>query len=135
GSSVIGVFAKSGPHIIGLHLLSFVGFMLSATFGLWLIWGILRHSASDAAGRVALSAGKARLQAAPRRGTIVSAGRDSLGRVRSGCHGSATKDIWRTSRGAASVGRMQGAVLVAELEPEAREYLGRQLRDDGFDVL
>ena len=44
GSSVIGVFAKSGPHIIGLHLLSFVGFMLSATFGLWLIWGILRHS-------------------------------------------------------------------------------------------
>ena len=30
---------------------------------------------------------------------------------------------------------MPGAVLVAELEPEAREYLGRQLRDDGFDVL
>lgn len=30
---------------------------------------------------------------------------------------------------------MPGAVLVAELEPETREYLGRQLRDDGFDVL
>ena len=30
---------------------------------------------------------------------------------------------------------MPSAVLVAELEPETREYLGRQLRDDGFDVL
>jgi DNA-binding response OmpR family regulator len=30
---------------------------------------------------------------------------------------------------------MPGAVLVAELEPETREYLDRQLRDDGFDVL
>src|SRR5919204_3267743 len=38
GSSVIGVFAKSGPHVLGLHLFSFLGFLLSATFGLWLIW-------------------------------------------------------------------------------------------------
>jgi DNA-binding response OmpR family regulator len=30
---------------------------------------------------------------------------------------------------------MPGALLVAELEPETREYLGRQLRNDGFDVL
>jgi DNA-binding response OmpR family regulator len=30
---------------------------------------------------------------------------------------------------------MGSAVLVAEPEPETREYLGRQLRDDGFDVL
>ncbi len=30
---------------------------------------------------------------------------------------------------------MPGAVLVAEPEPETREYLGRHLRDDGFDVL
>jgi DNA-binding response OmpR family regulator len=30
---------------------------------------------------------------------------------------------------------MPSAVLVAESEPETREYLGRQLRDDGFDVL
>jgi ubiquinone biosynthesis protein len=43
GSSIIGVFAKSGPHIIGLNLLSFVGFVLSGVFGLWLIWGIARH--------------------------------------------------------------------------------------------
>jgi DNA-binding response OmpR family regulator len=30
---------------------------------------------------------------------------------------------------------MPNAVLVAEPEPQTREYLGRQLRDDGFDVL
>jgi DNA-binding response OmpR family regulator len=30
---------------------------------------------------------------------------------------------------------MPNAVLVAEPETETREYLGRQLRDDGFDVL
>ena len=30
---------------------------------------------------------------------------------------------------------MQSAVLVAEPESATREYLGRQLRDDGFDVL
>jgi DNA-binding response OmpR family regulator len=30
---------------------------------------------------------------------------------------------------------MRSAVLVAEPEPETREYLGRHLRDDGFDVL
>lgn len=35
----------------------------------------------------------------------------------------------------ASVGDMPSAVLVAETEVETREYLGRQLRDDGFDVL
>ena len=43
GSSIIGVFAKSGPHVIGLNLLSFVGFVLSGVFGIWLIWGIARH--------------------------------------------------------------------------------------------
>jgi DNA-binding response OmpR family regulator len=30
---------------------------------------------------------------------------------------------------------MPSAVLVAEPEPETREYLGRHLRDDGFEVL
>jgi DNA-binding response OmpR family regulator len=30
---------------------------------------------------------------------------------------------------------MPSAVLVADPEPETREYLGRQLADDGFDVL
>jgi len=43
GSSIVGVFAQEGPQIIGLHLLSFVGFVVSGAFGLWLMWGVLRH--------------------------------------------------------------------------------------------
>jgi ubiquinone biosynthesis protein len=44
GSSIVGVFAEQGPHVIGLHLVSFIGFVFSGIFGIWLIWGILRHS-------------------------------------------------------------------------------------------
>jgi ubiquinone biosynthesis protein len=44
GSSMVGVLADEGPHVMGLHLLSFVGFVISGVFGVWLIWGILRHS-------------------------------------------------------------------------------------------
>ena len=43
GSAIIGVFAKSGPHVLGLHLLSVIGFTISGAFGLWLIWGVFRH--------------------------------------------------------------------------------------------
>jgi ubiquinone biosynthesis protein len=43
GSSIVGVFAQEGPHVIGLHVLSFIGFVVSGAFGLWLIWGVLRH--------------------------------------------------------------------------------------------
>ena len=43
GSSIIGVFGQEGPQIMGLHVLSFVGFVLSGIFGLWVIWGVLRH--------------------------------------------------------------------------------------------
>ncbi|WP_411277139.1 ABC1 kinase family protein [Gaiella sp.] len=42
GSSIVGVLAKDGPHVVGLHLFSFVGFMLSAGFAVWLVWGIAR---------------------------------------------------------------------------------------------
>ncbi len=42
GSSIVGVLAKNGPHIMGLHLLSFVGFVLSGIFAVWLVWGIAR---------------------------------------------------------------------------------------------
>jgi ubiquinone biosynthesis protein len=42
GSSVIGIFAKTGPHIIGLHVLSVVGFILSFLLGAWLMWGVIR---------------------------------------------------------------------------------------------
>ena len=43
GSSIVGVFAEEGPQIMGLHVLSFVGFVLSGAFGLWLLWGVVRH--------------------------------------------------------------------------------------------
>jgi hypothetical protein len=42
GSSIVGVLAKDGPHVMGLHLLSFVGFMISGIFAVWLVWGIAR---------------------------------------------------------------------------------------------
>jgi ubiquinone biosynthesis protein len=42
GSSLIGVLAKSGPHILGLNVISVVGFVLSGILGLWLLWGVVR---------------------------------------------------------------------------------------------
>jgi len=42
GSSLIGIFAKSGPHIIGIHVLSALGFFLSGVLGVWLLWGVIR---------------------------------------------------------------------------------------------
>jgi ubiquinone biosynthesis protein len=42
GSSLIGVLAEDGPHFLGLHLLSVVGFVISGAFGVWLLWGVMR---------------------------------------------------------------------------------------------
>lgn len=42
GSSLIGVLADTGPHVLGLHLFSVVGFLFSGAFGFWLLWGIVR---------------------------------------------------------------------------------------------
>ncbi|HEY7381213.1 MAG TPA: AarF/ABC1/UbiB kinase family protein [Gaiella sp.] len=42
GSSIIGALGTEGPRVIGLHILSFFGFVLSGVFGVWLIWGVLR---------------------------------------------------------------------------------------------
>jgi ubiquinone biosynthesis protein len=42
GSSLIGIFAKTGPHLLGLHIVSIGGFALSAVLGLWLLWGVVR---------------------------------------------------------------------------------------------
>jgi ubiquinone biosynthesis protein len=42
GSSLIGIFAKSGPHILGLHVVAAFGFFLSAVLGVWLLWGVVR---------------------------------------------------------------------------------------------
>ena len=43
GSAIIGVFADGGPHVMGLHLLAVLGFVISGAFGLWLVWGVMRH--------------------------------------------------------------------------------------------
>ena len=42
GSSLIGIFAKSGPHLFGVNALSVIGFFLSGLLGIWLMWGVLR---------------------------------------------------------------------------------------------
>ncbi len=42
GSSLIGIFAKTGPHLLGVNALSVVGFFLSGLLGIWLLWGVIR---------------------------------------------------------------------------------------------
>jgi len=42
GSSLIGIFAKNGPHVLGLHVVSVFGFFLSSILGVWLLWGVIR---------------------------------------------------------------------------------------------
>ena len=42
GSSLIGIFAKTGPHLLGLHVVSVLGFGFSAVLGAWLLWGVIR---------------------------------------------------------------------------------------------
>jgi ubiquinone biosynthesis protein len=42
GSSLIGIFAKAGPHILGINIISAIGFALSGLLGFWLLWGVVR---------------------------------------------------------------------------------------------
>jgi ubiquinone biosynthesis protein len=42
GSSLIGIFAKTGPHLLGVHVISIIGFALAGVLGLWLLWAVLR---------------------------------------------------------------------------------------------
>ena len=42
GSSLIGIFAKAGPHLLGVNIISILGFALSAVLGIWLLWGVVR---------------------------------------------------------------------------------------------
>ena len=42
GSSLIGVFATGGPHVLGLHVIALVGFVLSGVLSVWLLWGVVR---------------------------------------------------------------------------------------------
>jgi ubiquinone biosynthesis protein len=42
GSSLIGIFAKTGPQILGVNILSVIGFTVSGLLGAWLLWGVIR---------------------------------------------------------------------------------------------
>jgi ubiquinone biosynthesis protein len=42
GSSLIGIFATAGPHVLGVNVISVVGFLLSGVLGVWLLWGVIR---------------------------------------------------------------------------------------------
>ncbi|HEY2544217.1 MAG TPA: AarF/ABC1/UbiB kinase family protein [Gaiellaceae bacterium] len=42
GSSLIGIFAKAGPHVLGVNVISIIGFALSAVLGVWLLVGVIR---------------------------------------------------------------------------------------------
>ena len=37
-----GIFAKAGPHLLGVNVISIGGFALSTVLGLWLLWGVVR---------------------------------------------------------------------------------------------
>jgi ubiquinone biosynthesis protein len=42
GSSLIGVLSTGGPHVLGVNVISIVGFALSTVLGIWLLWGVIR---------------------------------------------------------------------------------------------
>jgi ubiquinone biosynthesis protein len=42
GSSLIGIFATAGPQVLGVNVISVIGFALSAVLGVWLLWGVVR---------------------------------------------------------------------------------------------
>jgi ubiquinone biosynthesis protein len=42
GSSIIGLFATTGPQVLGVNIISILGFALSAVLGIWLLWGVVR---------------------------------------------------------------------------------------------
>jgi ubiquinone biosynthesis protein len=42
GSSLIGIFAKKGPLLLGVNIISIAGFALSTVLGIWLLWGVIR---------------------------------------------------------------------------------------------
>jgi hypothetical protein len=42
GSSLIGIFATTGPHVLGVNVISVFGFGLSGILGVWLLWGVIR---------------------------------------------------------------------------------------------
>jgi ubiquinone biosynthesis protein len=42
GSSLIGILARGGPHLLGVNIISLIGFVLSGVLGFWLLVGVIR---------------------------------------------------------------------------------------------
>jgi ubiquinone biosynthesis protein len=42
GSSLIGIFARGGPHVLGVNVISIIGFALSTVLGVWLLASVIR---------------------------------------------------------------------------------------------
>jgi ubiquinone biosynthesis protein len=42
GSSLIGIFAKHGPQLLGINLIAALGFIASCVLGVWLLIGVIR---------------------------------------------------------------------------------------------
>jgi len=42
GSSLIGIFAETGPQLFGVHFISVLGFLLSTVLGIWLLLSVIR---------------------------------------------------------------------------------------------
>jgi ubiquinone biosynthesis protein len=42
GSSLIGIFSTAGPQILGINVISVVGFIVSGVLGMWLLWSVVR---------------------------------------------------------------------------------------------
>jgi len=42
GSALIGAFATTGPQVLGVNVLSPIGFLLAAVLGCWLMWSVFR---------------------------------------------------------------------------------------------
>jgi len=42
GSSLIGIFAQGGSDLLGVNVISIIGFALSTILGIWLLWGVIR---------------------------------------------------------------------------------------------
>jgi ubiquinone biosynthesis protein len=43
GSSLIGAFTTTGPQVLGVNVLSFIGFVLSGVLGVWLLYAVVRR--------------------------------------------------------------------------------------------
>jgi ubiquinone biosynthesis protein len=42
GSSLIGIFTDAGPQLLGINIISVLGFAFSGLLGVWLLWGVVR---------------------------------------------------------------------------------------------